>query len=162
MNVYQDRRRIEQTAVYLLGRIEREIEDYSKSAGLPPAELTDRVVELLQLQAHREILRPDDPVSRLRTNGTRPRTGPEPLAVVDSAPHGPPRKKRVLSVRGKKAIRDAQRARWREYAAQRRRQAGARVVTQRKGYSYNGTHWTQQPKNRARMKRHMRQIRKQK
>jgi hypothetical protein len=150
----ENRKRIELTAVFLTGKIEQTVEDYAKSAGLPADELAERVVELLQLQANREILRPDHSLSDLRTNGTRPRQAAQPLALADGTSRNGTQTRR-LSREGRESIAEAQRKRWREYAAQRRRAAGARE----KGFKYNGTHWTQQPKNKARLRAQMKRVR---
>lgn len=56
MNAYQSKRHIDQVAVYLLGGIERWIEDYARSSQIPADVLTHRVAELLQLQTSGRVL----------------------------------------------------------------------------------------------------------
>ena len=150
----ENRKRVELTAVFLTGKIEQAIEDHAKSAGLPADELTERVVELLQLQANREILRPDNSLSDLRTNGSRARQAAQSLALANGASRNGAQERR-LSRKGRESIREAQRKRWREYAEARRRAAGAR----KKGFKYNGTHWTQQAKNKKRLIAQMKRVR---
>lgn len=67
---YSRQSRTNQTAIYVLGRIEQFIADYSRSSQVSETELARRVAELLLSQTGGPVLGTEDSVSPLQRNGT--------------------------------------------------------------------------------------------
>jgi hypothetical protein len=83
---YDKQKRIDQTAIYCLGRIEQYIEDYAKSSKISPDVLTYRVAEFLFTQARGTLLGTDDSMSPLRRNSATHGPSVAEMALAGS-PH---------------------------------------------------------------------------
>jgi DNA-binding CsgD family transcriptional regulator len=162
--------KFEITAVYTTGKIEQRIEDIARSTGLPADELTRRVAELLLGSQGGEVLRPDHSLPALRTNGTRPRRAAPEMAMA-----GRPRKyaaqmNGAVSKRDQEIVRLYQQGMPIPELSERMGVSGSTVYKTLKisgikegrrsllGYKYNGTHWTQKPENKARMRAQMKKM----
>lgn len=131
MNDSDQQRKFDEIALYCLGRCEQFIEDYAKSTQIPAGELTQQVAVLLLTSSSGQTLGTQDRVSRVPRQTARKRQALEPLAV-DDPPHS--HQAPLTHVR-----------------ASRRARAFTRRST--KGSKFNGTHWTQQKKNKAKLQR---------
>jgi len=163
----------EQIVIYTFARVEQFIEDYARSNKVPPHELASRVAELLHSNTGGEILRAQNQVPNVRSNGTGYREPARQMAVA-SQPHPDSsqmtREEQAMALYqqgfGTEHIAeqmDINPATVRAYVA-RANKAGLKAAFENqhttKGRSYNGKHWTQQPKNRAKVLKRMRQLRK--
>lgn len=149
------------TAIYACGKIEQRIEDIARSTGLPADELTRRVAELLLGTQGGEALGADHSLPHLRTNGTRPgRQVKRQKMAMAGRPRNDATPMREWSL-------EAKREYWRAEARRRRERKAAEngrplppIEQGLKGFSYQGTHWTQRPENRAKMMKRIREMHK--
>lgn len=153
MNAYQSKRVENDAAIYLFARCEQLIENYARSSGLSARVLTERVAELISAQTFGEVLGAQNPVPPLRRNRTSGNQPVEQMALAGGS-HRRAQVKRAYTL-SPKAL-----------AARRRNAAIARAAGLpetkapfRKGFSYEGKHWTQQPKNKARLRAQMKRLR---
>jgi len=132
------------------------------------AEVMDNITTINSLQAKNALLAkaahelgeyinltfPGIVVSMQHTSGeAAPRADFE--AQLAKAFHSTPTK-RKLSAAGRKSISLAQKARW---AKTRKEQKVASKKTARRAYNAKHPHWTQLPENAARVRKHLRKIR---
>jgi hypothetical protein len=129
MNAWETKRRLDQTAIYCLGRVEQFIEDYAKSSNLPQNELGARVAELLHTQMRREPPSGTDNLPDVRRKSVRSRNSVtiRALALARNSHRRPPSS---LARYARSSL---------------------------KGYKYpKGTHWTQKPENKQKLLRQVR------
>lgn len=155
MNGWQNKRRTDDAAKYLFGKVESIIEIYARSANLIARELADRVGELLLAETVRESLGVEDRVSALPGEASIRSAALAEVALARNShrgaqvkPHWTQQPKNRAKLM--KHVREMWRAR--KAAPKHGRQS-------LKGYSYGGTHWTQQPQNKARLKAQMKRLR---
>lgn len=162
----------DQQIIYIFGRIEQWLEDYARGQNLSASELAGRVGTLLCAQAGGSLLGSADRLPGVPQEGSGTHPGLSPLEVAVGAPG----RAQELEQPGTK-IRTAELERLRS-EVQQLRAAGVswdqvsqrlgrseRSIKRAVGYvatrSYNGTHWMQQPANRQRVMRAMRDRRRQ-
>lgn len=97
---------------YAAGYVRRFLEDYSRSATLPIAEITSRVAALLCAQEMREELGPSDRLSTLRRESAKRDQAVESVEMAGSTHRKSSKPKRTLSARARNLISKAQKARW--------------------------------------------------
>jgi DNA-binding CsgD family transcriptional regulator len=162
--------RINEVAIYTFARCEQLIADSARSAKILEDELAQRVAELILAQTHGSLLRPQDHMPALRRNGTGHDQPLEPVEVAGGAHRRTSRriakeeydnltrtelaaalKSQGLSTAQIARKMDINQATVRTYLA---REGMAEIDNRHslKGRKYKpGTHWTQQPKNRAKL-----------
>ena len=162
-------RELDQVAVYCLGRVEQFIEDYAKSAQVVPGELAERVAQLLHAQAGGKALGVEHQVPAVRSNGTANHQAVEPMALDDAAHRHYSSLSRYeqagfLLDRGWPRPTIAQYMNIDVHSVDtyiaRSGRSAKHGENSLKGYKYKfGTHWTQRPENKARLKRQMKRVR---
>lgn len=162
---------IDSTATYLLGKCEQLCADYARSQGISETELTQRVGQLLLAQAGGQALGAQDRMPALRgalpQNGQalaalaldeRSHSGAQQIALQEFDNLSQQQLAAALYAQGLDLDHIAQRlnvkrATIRTYLARE----GVKYDMRKPGrHSYNGTHWTQQKKNRAKLMRVLR------
>lgn len=171
-------RREDEVAIYTFARVEQLIADSARSHKILEDELAGRVAELLLSQTRGQILGAEDTVPTMRRAASRNGQSLEPVEVAERA-HRPahgierrPAQRRELEAvelfqKGMSEDEIAKRMGGldvqtvRTYIA-RARNSGIDVRREKKGlrgFSYAGKHWTQQKKNKKRLKEQMRRTR---
>jgi hypothetical protein len=107
---YQSKRRADEIAVYVFGRVEQWIEDYAKSNNLPANELAERVAGLLFSQTGRQILGAPNRVPTLRGNSAGFDQSMEQVALARGSHRGAQVDR--FSEAGRARIVQAQKRRW--------------------------------------------------
>lgn len=177
-------RREQQVTIYAFAKCEQLIADIARSHKVSENELAHRVGDLLHAQTNGQLLGIADPMSNLRRNGTGYDQSLEPVEMA----LGPHRQTYVVGDRVQKVGELAARGMSRERIAEklgvtlhtvntyitRARRAGMngmparlkpgrpgkpRGATNESGFSYGGRHWTQQPENKARLRKQMKRVR---
>ena len=141
---YQSKRRLDEAAIYIFARCEQLLADYARSTSLPEGELAVRVGGLFQAQTRGTILGPQHRLSSLSGAGAGDSIRTRALALARGSHRGTQVGRPDLTEDARERIAAAQRRRWAKNP--NRSHHGPST-----GYSYNGTHWTQNPKNRAKM-----------
>ena len=118
-----------ESIIYVSARIEQWIKDYAESNIYSEYELTLRVAEFLYIQKSGQISRLIDNVSALRGKTSKGNKTPRKMEMV------------------KRSYRKAQGS------------SISKKLKVVKSRSYNGTHWMQQPQNKARVSKMMKERR---